>query len=69
MTRPFIKAGPVYVDGRLVFTATRDIYSGEPMRWADVILPGGISPKSGAVVPDEIARIARRDLAFTQDNP
>lgn len=67
LNRPFIKAGPVYVNGRHVFTARRDIAMGDLMRGDDVVLPDGSVPQFGDDVPREIALIACGAQGFEQE--
>lgn len=43
----FIRKGPVYVAGKLAFTAARDIYFETFCEPKDIIRPDGTTPKEG----------------------
>jgi hypothetical protein len=62
----YIKAGPVFVDGELVFTATRDLLVGDPTDPEDIIRPDGSVPERGEAMTPTEERIFLGEVEFTQ---
>ncbi len=63
---PFIKAGPVYVDGELAFTATRDLFIGDVCVAGDILRPDGSQPEAGEPMTDVEKRVMAKMVEFTQ---
>jgi hypothetical protein len=61
-----IKAGSVFVDGDLVFTATRDLHVGDPISPKDVIRPDGTHPAEGSLMTALEEAVLLHGLEFTQ---
>ena len=64
--QPYIKAGPVYVDGVLAFTATRDLFIGDICVAGDIMRPDGTIPEAGEPMTDAENRVMQHMVEFTQ---
>jgi hypothetical protein len=64
--KPYIKAGPVYVDGVLAFTATRDLFIGDVCAVGDILRPDGSHPKAGESMTDVESLVMAKMVEFTQ---
>lgn len=62
----FIKAGPVFVDGELVFTATRDLLEGDFTSPKDIVRPDGTHPEEGGLMTALEEAVILHGLEFTQ---
>jgi hypothetical protein len=63
---PYIKKGPVYVDGVLAFTATRDLFFGDVAMAEDIVRPDGTAPWNGDAMTAVEKRVLVDREAFTQ---
>lgn len=64
--RVYIKAGPVFVDGELVFTAARDLLEGDFHSPKDIIRPDGSQPYEGELMTEMEEAVILKGLEFTQ---
>lgn len=62
----FIKKGPVYVDGVLVFTATKDLMRGETVMPEHIIRADGSRPDAGEPMTELEGLISGALVEFTQ---
>ena len=62
MRTVFLKKGPVIVDGELLFTLKRDVFSGDPMMGSNVVMPDGTTPEGCSIVPHIIAKVMCGEL-------
>jgi len=62
----YIKKGPVFVDGVLVFTAARDLFDGDMASAKDIIRPDGSIPYEGQQMTEMEEAILLNAVEFTQ---
>jgi hypothetical protein len=63
---PYLRAGPVYVGGILVFTMTRDVMPLENVKASDVVRENGTVPKPGDPMSDLENRVVMGTVEFYQ---
>ncbi len=61
-----IKTGPVFVDGELVFTATRDLLVRAKIEPGNIIRPDGTTPKWGDAMTAKENAVMLGTVEFTQ---